>query len=118
MENHNAKLGSGGGLKPNNNNSISEQEQNPNLNQCEEQEQEVTTESSQLVDPPSPPVPQSSRTPFTNLSQVDADLALARTLQEQVLKLRLCCSISFLYLFRNVFLNFSFDIALFVEYMS
>ena len=26
-----------------------------------------------------------SRTPFTNLSQVDADLALARTLQEQVL---------------------------------
>ncbi|KNA11425.1 hypothetical protein SOVF_135310 [Spinacia oleracea] len=26
---------------------------------------------------------QSSRTPFTNLSQVDADLALARTLQEQ-----------------------------------
>lgn len=30
------------------------------------------------------PVPQpSSRTPFTNLSQVDADLALARTLQEQ-----------------------------------
>ncbi|CAB4288953.1 unnamed protein product [Prunus armeniaca] len=83
MENHNAKLSSGGGLKPNNNNSINEQEQNPNLNQCEEQEQEVTTESSQLVDPPSPPVPQSSRTPFTNLSQVDADLALARTLQEQ-----------------------------------
>lgn len=27
---------------------------------------------------------QPSRTPFTNLSQVDADLALARTLQEQV----------------------------------
>uniref|UniRef100_A0A5B7BQ99 Putative E3 ubiquitin ligase BIG BROTHER-related n=1 Tax=Davidia involucrata TaxID=16924 RepID=A0A5B7BQ99_DAVIN len=27
---------------------------------------------------------QTSRTPFTNLSQVDADLALARTLQEQV----------------------------------
>lgn len=25
-----------------------------------------------------------SRTPFTNLSQVDADLALARTLQDQV----------------------------------
>ncbi|KAJ9691585.1 hypothetical protein PVL29_013697 [Vitis rotundifolia] len=31
---------------------------------------------------------QSSRTPFTNLSQVDADLALARTLQEQVRNLR------------------------------
>lgn len=30
------------------------------------------------------------RTPFTNLSQVDADLALARTLQDQV---------SFIYLF-------------------
>ncbi|CBI29028.3 hypothetical protein VitviT2T_016034 [Vitis vinifera] len=29
------------------------------------------------------PPRQSSRTPFTNLSQVDADLALARTLQEQ-----------------------------------
>lgn len=29
----------------------------------------------------------SSRTPFTNLSQVDADLALARTLQEQVILL-------------------------------
>lgn len=30
---------------------------------------------------------QPSRTPFTNLSQVDADLALARTLQEQVFPL-------------------------------
>ena len=30
------------------------------------------------------PPRQSSRTPFANLSQVDADLALARTLQEQV----------------------------------
>ncbi|KAK6931742.1 hypothetical protein RJ641_003535 [Dillenia turbinata] len=28
---------------------------------------------------------QTRRTPFTNLSQVDADLALARTLQEQLL---------------------------------
>ena len=28
---------------------------------------------------------QSSRTPFANLSQADADLALARTLQEQVI---------------------------------
>lgn len=34
------------------------------------------------------------RTPFTNLSQVDADLALARTLQEQVFLF--CSLISFL----------------------
>lgn len=31
-----------------------------------------------------PGQPASSRTPFTNLSQIDADLALARTLQDQV----------------------------------
>lgn len=37
----------------------------------------------------------STRTPFTNLSQVDADLALARTLQEQV-PFPICLSISFL----------------------
>lgn len=30
------------------------------------------------------PQPPATRTPFTSLSQVDADLALARTLQEQV----------------------------------
>lgn len=87
MENHNAKLVSGGGLKPNPSNNLSEQEENPTLIRCgEEEEEEVTA---QLVEPPSPNVPQSSRTPFTNLSQVDADLALARTLQEQVLKLSL-----------------------------
>ncbi|XP_061989260.1 E3 ubiquitin ligase BIG BROTHER-related-like [Rosa rugosa] len=84
MENHNAKLVPNGGLKPNPSNNLSEQEQeeNPTLNRCgeEEKEEEVTT---QLAEPPSPNAPQSSRTPFTNLSQVDADLALARTLQEQ-----------------------------------
>ncbi|XP_004287200.1 PREDICTED: E3 ubiquitin ligase BIG BROTHER-related [Fragaria vesca subsp. vesca] len=75
MENHNAKLVPSGGLKPN----PGEQEENPTLNRCGEEE-EVNTES---AEPPSPNAPQSSRTPFTNLSQVDADLALARTLQEQ-----------------------------------
>ncbi|TQD72218.1 hypothetical protein C1H46_042257 [Malus baccata] len=87
MENDDVKLGSAGGLKSNNNNSVGEQEQNP-LSECEEGEgeEEVSSEPSQEeeVDPPSsPPVPQPSRTPFSNLSQVDADLALARTLQEQ-----------------------------------
>lgn len=33
---------------------------------------------------PDPPSRLPSRTPFTSLSQIDADLALARTLQEQV----------------------------------
>lgn len=32
-----------------------------------------------------PPRSSSARVPFTNLSQIDSDLALARTLQEQVL---------------------------------
>lgn len=98
MENHNAKLVSAGGLKPNPSNDLSEQEENPTLNRCVEEEEEVTTE---LTEPPSPNAPQSSRTPFTNLSQVDADLALARTLQEQVLKLSLCHLNLFLYLFHN-----------------
>ncbi|XP_050363895.1 E3 ubiquitin ligase BIG BROTHER-related-like [Argentina anserina] len=79
MENDNAKLVPNGGLKPNPSNN---REDNPTLNRCgdEEEEEQVTT---QLPEPPSPNAPQSSRTPFTNLSQVDADLALARTLQEQ-----------------------------------
>lgn len=33
---------------------------------------------------PNRPAAAVTRTPFTNLSQVDADLALARTLQDQV----------------------------------
>lgn len=94
MENHNAKLVPNGGLKPNPSNNLSEQEQeeNPTLNRCGEEEEEVTT---QLAEPPSPNAPQSSRTPFTNLSQVDADLALARTLQEQVPELSFVVSLSF-----------------------
>lgn len=41
-----------------------------------------------------------SRTPFTDLSQVDADLALARTLQEQVLfsnQVSLLCLYHYMY---------------------
>ncbi|KDP37529.1 hypothetical protein JCGZ_05968 [Jatropha curcas] len=82
MEN-NPKLGSGEaksiGNNNNNNDSEREQEQEQNLNlgsandnNGDEEEQEAQ-----------PPRQSSRRTPFTNLSQVDADLALARTLQEQ-----------------------------------
>lgn len=49
-----------------NNNELSDEETEPNLEQHQGQQQDSRT-----------------RTPFTNLSQVDADLALARTLQEQ-----------------------------------
>ncbi|KAF3455897.1 hypothetical protein FNV43_RR00539 [Rhamnella rubrinervis] len=95
MENHNAKLGSGGGAKTytdNNDNDddyASEQVENPNSNHSDEQQQELVAGSvdSSVQSSPSPSVAavarQSSRTPFTNLNQVDADLALARTLQEQ-----------------------------------
>ncbi|XVF67010.1 hypothetical protein PTKIN_Ptkin10aG0086100 [Pterospermum kingtungense] len=47
-----------------------EQEQEEEEKEEQQQQQEATRQSS-------------TRTPFTNLSQVDADLALARTLQEQ-----------------------------------
>ncbi|XP_057960531.1 E3 ubiquitin ligase BIG BROTHER-related [Malania oleifera] len=55
------------------------EERNPNSDQS------VEASVEQEQEPGSNGVPsrQSSRTPFTNLSQVDADLALARTLQEQ-----------------------------------
>lgn len=55
--------------------------------QEQEQEQVLNLDSANDTgDPeePQPPRHSSRRTPFTNLSQVDADLALARTLQEQV----------------------------------
>ncbi|KAH7521168.1 hypothetical protein FEM48_Zijuj07G0004700 [Ziziphus jujuba var. spinosa] len=93
MENHNAKLGSGGGAKayPNtNNNATDEQVQSPDPNRPDELQQESIAGSLDSAQPPPPPdsagsvARQSSRTPFTNLNQVDADLALARTLQEQV----------------------------------
>ncbi|KAM3705754.1 hypothetical protein ACJW30_03G105600 [Castanea mollissima] len=76
------------------NNTQQEQEHNPNSSinlVVEEQQQEEERNGSDVDQPPqSPRQPSSSsstttttRTPFTNLSQVDADLALARTLQEQ-----------------------------------
>ncbi|KAE8023001.1 hypothetical protein FH972_008758 [Carpinus fangiana] len=93
--------------KPNNNNHNNddgqEYDENPNHANAEEKQEEeeehgVEEEEeedddddggeekegrgSDVEQPPQPPS-QPSRTPFTNLSQVDADLALARTLQEQ-----------------------------------
>ncbi|XP_022139135.1 E3 ubiquitin ligase BIG BROTHER-related [Momordica charantia] len=61
----------------------SDQELDPNSNaspSAAEPQNEGTGSDSTLLQPPSR---HSSRTPFTNLTQVDADLALARTLQEQ-----------------------------------
>lgn len=86
MENNlNAKLGSvgGGGPKPN---AAGDQMENPNLDRSDEsQEEEAAPGSLDMSQSPSAAAARSSsRTPFTNLSQVDADLALARTLQEQV----------------------------------
>ncbi|XP_065866752.1 E3 ubiquitin ligase BIG BROTHER-related [Euphorbia lathyris] len=79
MEN-NAKLGSGGEAKTAIDNSSrseqeSEQEYNPNLGSL--------TDNNGEHEEAQPPRQSSGRIPFTNLSQVDADLALARTLQEQ-----------------------------------
>lgn len=51
-----------------------EQVPNPNVNDNDNLNSESKQEERQS----------STRVPFTNLSQVDADLALARTLQEQV----------------------------------
>ncbi|XP_028766954.1 E3 ubiquitin ligase BIG BROTHER-related [Neltuma alba] len=89
MENHTANntKAVSGGAKP-----INDSEERSNLNE-EEHTEEVDvdenggadeedgerTGSGSVRSPHRPP----SRTPFTNLSQVDADLALARTLQEQ-----------------------------------
>nr|GEY19797.1 hypothetical protein [Tanacetum cinerariifolium] len=42
-----------------------------------------SSSSSSSVEENVNPNPNNSRTPFTNLSQIDADLALARTLQDQ-----------------------------------
>ncbi|KAA3482645.1 E3 ubiquitin ligase BIG BROTHER-related-like isoform X2 [Gossypium australe] len=58
---------------------------NENLNTESEHEerQEDRQEDEQEQEHEQPPRQSSTRTPFTNLSQVDADLALARTLQEQ-----------------------------------
>jgi len=84
-----AKVGSGG-VKSNNHNL---EEEHSNLNGEEHMAEQVEAEEEEdreadvgegeptgsALNPRQP-----TRTPFTNLSQVDADLALARTLQEQV----------------------------------
>ncbi|XP_027363046.1 E3 ubiquitin ligase BIG BROTHER-related [Abrus precatorius] len=89
--NHNTtgKVGSGG-VKSNNQN---REEEHSNLNgeehmtehveieEEEEEDREADEEGEPTGSAPNPRQP--SRTPFTNLSQVDADLALARALQEQ-----------------------------------
>ncbi|KAF5442963.1 hypothetical protein F2P56_035568 [Juglans regia] len=72
-----AKVGSEG-AKPN----LTNHHEDPNYAHVEEQEQEVEVGGSDIEQAPQPPR-QPPRTPFTNLSQVEADLALARTLQEQ-----------------------------------
>lgn len=84
MENNqNAKLGS----KPNTNANNGEHVENPNSDCPDEDPQDSVAGSLDMGAQSSPTAESarpSSRTPFTNLSQVDADLALARTLQEQV----------------------------------
>lgn len=59
---------------------------NNNNNNSKANNDEKPSSSSSLeenVNPNPNPNPNNSRTPFTNLSQIDADLALARTLQDQ-----------------------------------
>ncbi|KAK7343316.1 hypothetical protein VNO77_11969 [Canavalia gladiata] len=86
--NNTAKVGSGG-VKSNNHNL---EEEHSNLNgeehmseqvEAEEEEDRHADEEEGEPTGSAPNSRQPSRTPFTNLSQVDADLALARTLQEQ-----------------------------------
>ncbi|KAJ6774873.1 E3 UBIQUITIN LIGASE BIG BROTHER-RELATED [Salix purpurea] len=74
MDDNNTKLDS---VESKNNNS--EQEENPNLSSNGEQQEGDGEREGRGGGPQR----QTSRTPFTNLSQEDADLALARTLQEQ-----------------------------------
>ncbi|KAJ6353533.1 hypothetical protein OIU76_002530, partial [Salix suchowensis] len=74
MDDNNTKLDS---VESKNNNS--EQEENPNLSYNGEQQEGDGEREGRGGGPQR----QTSRTPFTNLSQEDADLALARTLQEQ-----------------------------------
>ena len=80
-----AKAGSGG-VKSNNHNL---EEEHSNLNGEEHMAEQVEAEEEEDREADDGEGEQTgsrqpSRTPFTNLSQVDADLALARTLQEQV----------------------------------
>ncbi|KAG4918610.1 hypothetical protein JHK85_056891 [Glycine max] len=82
-----AKAGSGG-VKSNNHNL---EEEHSNLNGEEHMAEQVEAEEEEDREADDGEGEQTgsrqpSRTPFTNLSQVDADLALARTLQEQLPK--------------------------------
>ncbi|KAJ6740556.1 E3 UBIQUITIN LIGASE BIG BROTHER-RELATED, partial [Salix purpurea] len=79
MADDKSKLGSGD--SKNNTNSEQQLEENPNLSSNGEQQQEGGGGGGEREG--GGRQSQISRTPFTNLSQVDADLALARTLQEQ-----------------------------------
>ncbi|XP_061973132.1 E3 ubiquitin ligase BIG BROTHER-related-like isoform X1 [Populus nigra] len=72
----NTKLGSGESKI----NNSEQQEENPNLSSNGEQQE---GDGEREGGGGGPQRQTSRRTPFTNLSQVDADLALARTLQEQ-----------------------------------
>ncbi|KAJ7954583.1 E3 ubiquitin ligase BIG BROTHER-related [Quillaja saponaria] len=76
--NNDAKVGSGG-AKANNNAEHGERPKSNAVEHVELVEEEGGSGSEAAQSPPHQP----SRNPFTNLSQVDADLALARTLQEQ-----------------------------------
>ncbi|KAF9678730.1 hypothetical protein SADUNF_Sadunf07G0065900 [Salix dunnii] len=79
MADDKSKLGSGD--SKNNTNSEQQLEENPNLSSNGEHQQEGGGGGGEREG--GGRLSQISRTPFTNLSQVDADLALARTLQEQ-----------------------------------
>ncbi|XP_011002253.1 PREDICTED: E3 ubiquitin ligase BIG BROTHER-related isoform X2 [Populus euphratica] len=90
MDGNNTKLGSGD--SKDNTNSEQQLEENPNLSSDGEQQQQQGGgggggggggEGEGERERGGPQSQTSGRTPFTNLSQVDADLALARTLQEQ-----------------------------------
>ncbi|KAJ6907919.1 E3 ubiquitin ligase BIG BROTHER-related-like isoform X3 [Populus alba x Populus x berolinensis] len=87
MDDNNTKLGSGD--SKDNTNSEQQLEESPNLSSNEEQQQQQggggggEGEGEGEREGGGPQSQTSGRTPFTNLSQVDADLALARTLQEQ-----------------------------------
>lgn len=82
-----AKVGSGGGGVKSNNHIREEEEEHSNLNSIENLPEKIEEndehEAEQQQTGSETNTQQPSRTPFTNLSQVDADLALARTLQEQ-----------------------------------
>jgi E3 ubiquitin-protein ligase BIG BROTHER-like protein len=111
MDDNNTKLGSGD--SKDNTNSELQLEENPNLSSNGEQQQQQgggggggEGEGEGEREGGGPQSQTSGRTPFTNLSQVDADLALARTLQEQV---------SF---FFSMFLSFFIEMDSFLSFLG